>query len=554
MSEETKAPENRAIAAMENKAIIEYLAETFPEDERKIIIRDMFIVTQIKTISTKEDYENDYGDTKQRNVKRKMTVYEALAYTMLCRELKFNPALDLVTMLEGSFYIGLNGHKTYAQSTGLCRGYPAVLVSETDIEYDKKEWTKGSKTPTITKAKGKRYEFKCTAFKQEGDKVIEYYGTGIADPSNVAGGDKMTDLKIMQMAEARATRRALANAFPPGVGHIEDVTEAPDYVLPEYEAQSLLPSESDRFKAAKVISKPDKKETIKAVDEVPEEPAPEALKKKVAEKPRDLDAELEDASNSDATPEDIAELKKEHEEPAEVVPTPMSEPKAKTAPEKAPAVARPGKDQIDRIRELLEMLGADEETMQTHLAPITDRDLAAEKISRLLARIETMKAKAKEEAAKAVSGEEDSSDQSMEDDLDGKTETPAAAKTSKVGDMAKKADSAASAVTEDPRFKQMFGDKPQDPEDQEEPEEGSELSAEEGSDVFAEHAGEADDLDTMSEADMRAAHAAAKVVFKQALDTYKADPTEENAAARSEASGKCAEISQAIIARGFPVV
>lgn len=113
------------VAKIDNKAVIEYLADTFPEEEKKAITRDLFVVSQIKTISTKvlEEYTDSYGNPKTKwvTVKRKMNVYESLALVMLCRSLNFNPALNLVTMLEDSFYIGLEGHKAYAQSTGLCR-------------------------------------------------------------------------------------------------------------------------------------------------------------------------------------------------------------------------------------------------------------------------------------------------------------------------------------------------------------------------------------------------------------------------------------------------
>ena len=266
MSENTQE-----LAKVENEAIIQKLADTFEEQEKKQILRDMFIVTQIKTITVKEEYEDSNGYTKTRNVKKKMTPFQAIAYVMLCRDLKFNPALNLVTMLEDTFYIGLEGHKTYAQSTGLCMGIDSTLIEEKEIDWQKKEYVKGSKTTNITMQKGIQYHFECIVKKRVGDDIVSFKGTGIADPSNVVGGDKATNLKLMQMAEARAKRRALDDAFPPGVGHIEDVTEYPDYNLVEAPSEKILDAEtSDKFKKITAQKKPkveDKQEISEAVDE-----------------------------------------------------------------------------------------------------------------------------------------------------------------------------------------------------------------------------------------------------------------------------------------------
>ena len=47
----------------------------------------------------------------------------------------------------------------------------------------------------------------------------------MADESNVAGGEYASEIKIEQMAEARAMRRCLSRAFPVGMGNFEDVQE-----------------------------------------------------------------------------------------------------------------------------------------------------------------------------------------------------------------------------------------------------------------------------------------------------------------------------------------
>jgi len=58
---------------------------------------------------------------------------------------------------------------------------------------------------------------------------VEFRGIGIADETNVVGGDKNTLVKIEQMAEARAKRRALSDAFPCGLASYEDYQEMPDF-------------------------------------------------------------------------------------------------------------------------------------------------------------------------------------------------------------------------------------------------------------------------------------------------------------------------------------
>lgn len=231
----TETQNNTTDVAIENRGIIEYLGDTFDENERRAMIRDMFIVTQVKTITTKveEGYTDFRGETKTKMVtmKRKMNVYEAVAYIGICRQLDFNPALNSVIMLEDSFYITLEGHKQYAQSTGLCMGIDATLTDEKEMDIPMVKWEKegGKNVKKVTLTKGKQYTYSCIVKKKVGDEVVEYKGIGVADYSNVAGGDGNSDLKLRQMAEARSKRRALSDAFPPGVGHIEDVTEYPDY-------------------------------------------------------------------------------------------------------------------------------------------------------------------------------------------------------------------------------------------------------------------------------------------------------------------------------------
>lgn len=108
------------------------------------------------------------------------------------------------------------------------------LVSQEDVEVEVKKWVDSAngqrgKYEYSTKVT-KRYTYKAIVRKKvEGGDVIEFYGEGVADVSNVTGGEKNTDLKIRQMAEARAKRRALSDAFPCGLSSYEDSQDMPDF-------------------------------------------------------------------------------------------------------------------------------------------------------------------------------------------------------------------------------------------------------------------------------------------------------------------------------------
>jgi len=92
--------QDTAVAIMPNSEIITKLADTFDETEKKQMARDMFLVTQVKKITVK----NEDG----KNVKRSLTPYEALSFIIVCRSLGFEPMLDHIIMLEDKFYITLD--------------------------------------------------------------------------------------------------------------------------------------------------------------------------------------------------------------------------------------------------------------------------------------------------------------------------------------------------------------------------------------------------------------------------------------------------------------
>ncbi len=205
-----------AIVAKEEKEmdIVKRLAEWFPETERPAIVRDIWLVLQNKSLTWK--------DEDGKNIKVRYNSAQAMAYVMACRDLQLNPIMSHVIMLEDQFYITLQGHLQNAHQTGSLVGLKTELLSSGNIEYVKK----GYKGGADTKKTAKQFRYRCIILRKIGDTIAEFSAEGVADASNVAGGEYASDLKIEQMAEARAMRRTLARAFPAGLSNIEDVQEA----------------------------------------------------------------------------------------------------------------------------------------------------------------------------------------------------------------------------------------------------------------------------------------------------------------------------------------
>lgn len=406
--------ENQEVSLIPNELAIQKLADTFDEVEKKAILRDLFIVTQIKIISTKEEVVDANGYTKMVTVKKKMDPFRAMAYVMLCRDLGFNPALNLVTMLEDNFYIGLDAHILYAQKTGLCHGIDSVLEEEKEIEYEKKEYTKGSRTPTISKGRGKYYRYKCTVKKMVGDKIEEFTGIGIASPDNVTGGDKATDLKIMQMAEARSMRRALKKSFPPGCSHIEDVYEYPDYdngkLLEEAKEQpeNLAQLARAPIEPAKPI------EEIKSEVVAENEEAKKAITEEKTETPVKKTAKENLVAKQEVAKKQVEEDPRFEQMFGHKV---GEEPKKEVPNDDLP----PAEDQVARIKELCEKLGENPE----NFIPST-RALARLTISNLIKKMDETDKQVREEAeteeiteevAREIFGEEEESKQALQEEI-----------------------------------------------------------------------------------------------------------------------------------------
>lgn len=207
---------------LEGESIIQKLASSFPEAEQKAITRDVFLATQMKTTGV--------GDKK-----RKLNIYESFTYVMACQSLGLNPALNHLLFLEDQVYITLAGHLHNAHASGTLRGLTTTLIGKEDTEFIKKGWNGAADT----KVKTKQFRYECVIKKLINGDIAEFRAEGVADAGNVTGGANASELKLEQMAEARAMRRCLSRAFPVGLSSFEDVQETQSY---ESQAQTTIAS------------------------------------------------------------------------------------------------------------------------------------------------------------------------------------------------------------------------------------------------------------------------------------------------------------------------
>lgn len=158
-----------------------------------------------------------------------------------------------------------------------------------------------------------------------------------------------------------------------------------------------------------------------------------------------------------------------------------------------PKEEAPGADQVVRIKELYEILGTDEVEAKELLEAVTNREQAKNRISMLTKMVQDQQGK----GGKVNTAKEEY------DENDDPVREPA------------------------------------------------EITPEEAAEAFAD---ESPDYDSMSEEELRAALADAKVKFKSTLDEYKKNPTGETMKARSDASGLCAKINQALTSNGYGII
>jgi len=173
-------------------------------------------------------------------------VYEAFTYVMACRSLGLNPSLNHLLFLEDQVYISLQGHLHNAHSTKQLRGMQTKLLSSGETSFTKKGW--GGKPDAQMKTKQFRYE--CVIQRVIDGQPAEFRAEGVADASNVTGF--ATDLKLEQMAEARAMRRCLSRAFPVGLASFEDIQEQESLATSSYARQNNEPDASENPLATKI--------------------------------------------------------------------------------------------------------------------------------------------------------------------------------------------------------------------------------------------------------------------------------------------------------------
>lgn len=172
----------------------ESLALSVPENERSSVIAEALLVAYVKRT-------RDRGAT----VDRTLNPSEAFAYTLACRRLELQSTLSHIIPLEGQLYITLDGYLYIA-----ARSNRLVSIKKTFNKIGEKHW-----------------ECKAIVTRMSNDGRItqEFEGEGVANMANWKAGQYKDDKGFKDMAEARAKRRALKEAFPAGLPSYEDKIE-----------------------------------------------------------------------------------------------------------------------------------------------------------------------------------------------------------------------------------------------------------------------------------------------------------------------------------------
>ena len=258
MPHEYQEPRDMTVAPAPdtNVMIMQKLADSYDEVERKPVLRDTTLVLQTKTVG-------------QGDQKRKMNIYEAFTYVSVTRELGLNPLMNHVIFLEGQTYITLQGHLQNAHASGTLLGLECEKLSDGEVTYTKRDWD----AKKDVQAKGRQFRYRCTITRKMNGEIAKFSAEGIADPSNVTGKG-VSEMKLEQMAEARAMRRCLSRAFPVGIANIEDIQD--EGTLQTYNP-NVLPSEDRTLGSGALADEIEACETLEELD---------ALKTKLAQSGR----------------------------------------------------------------------------------------------------------------------------------------------------------------------------------------------------------------------------------------------------------------------------
>lgn len=98
--------DTKDIAELPNEKVIQKLADAFPDEAKKEIILQVFLAMNTKWIADKDSDEK----------RRRMTVFEAFNYVLVCRDLKLSPLLKEIQFVDGDIYITLDGYKKNASN------------------------------------------------------------------------------------------------------------------------------------------------------------------------------------------------------------------------------------------------------------------------------------------------------------------------------------------------------------------------------------------------------------------------------------------------------
>jgi hypothetical protein len=264
---------------LEWENVIQKLASSYPADEQKAIMRDVVIVTQTKSVGVGQD-------------KRKINVYEGFTYVIAANSLGLNPMLNHLIFLEDQLYITLAGHLHNAHASGTLRNLSTKMVGITEIDYIKRDW----EAKKDVSFKGKQYRCECVITRKIGEDMAEFRAEWVADPSNVPSKGAVSELKLEQMAEARAMRRCLARAFPVGLSSFEDVQDERSVST---EPVKIAQPDGEEYSLAYEINNCQTLTELEAMKPKISKSKSGIAIQQYAQRKQEIEAEMEDARESD---------------------------------------------------------------------------------------------------------------------------------------------------------------------------------------------------------------------------------------------------------------
>lgn len=186
------------------------LAESMEGQEKKEILTQCVLVGNLIRTTDKGEKES-----------RQLTPYEAFALVVTCRQLNLNPLLKHIIPMEGQLYGTYDG---YLYSAHKSNRLVSITGSWEVADHQKREY---------------RYKAVVKRMSEDGKFEQTFDGEGIANNTNVRGAQYKSADFFAQMAEARAKRRALRQAFPLGLSFLEDALTDVNYNNPPDAANNV---------------------------------------------------------------------------------------------------------------------------------------------------------------------------------------------------------------------------------------------------------------------------------------------------------------------------